>query len=139
MDILPALLNNVKMMQQISRYYNTNERMTTLYVKLSSQLINMCGHMCRMNLTRKGKPWDQNPDEVVANMPRHWHKPRDLENKYSHSKLHTQVHFTYRIRATCALSPIDDLRALQYECTFISVDITIAIASLSCASASSSS
>ena len=132
MDILPALLNNVKMMQQISRYYNTNERMATLYVKLSSQLINMCGHMCRMNLTRKGKPWE---DIVIAQMRWHWHKPRDLDNKYSHSKLHTQVHFTYRIRATCALSPIDDLRALQYECTFISVDITIAIASLSCASA----
>ena len=58
---------------------------------------------------------------------------------HSHSKLHTQVYFTYRMLATCALSPIGDLRALQYECTFISVDITVAIASLSCASAWSSS
>lgn len=74
MDILPALLNNVKMMQQISRYYNTNERMTTLYVKLSNQLVNMC----RMNLTRKGKPWDQNPDEVVA----HMQEVRKMYNSY---------------------------------------------------------
>ena len=51
------------------------EKMTTLYVKLSNQLINMCGHMYRMNLTRKGKPWE---DIVIARMPRHWHKPRNL-------------------------------------------------------------
>jgi len=63
-ESLPALLNNVKMMQQISRYYNTSERMTTLYVKISNQII-ACS---RRNLTAAGKPWDQNCQELVAHM-----------------------------------------------------------------------
>ena len=33
-DALPALLNNIKMMHSIARYYNTPERMTTLFVKV---------------------------------------------------------------------------------------------------------
>ena len=33
LDGLPALLNNIKMMHTIARYYNTPERMTTLFYK----------------------------------------------------------------------------------------------------------
>ena len=34
-DMLPGLMNNVKMMHTIARYYNTTERMTTLFVKIT--------------------------------------------------------------------------------------------------------
>eukprot|EP00959_Pyramimonas_sp_CCMP1952_P268688 5617866-Pyramimonas_sp.AAC.2 len=33
-DSLPALMNNIKMMHTIARYYNTPERMTTLFCKV---------------------------------------------------------------------------------------------------------
>ena len=38
-DTLPALLNNIKMMHTIARYYNTTERMTTLFRKITDQMI----------------------------------------------------------------------------------------------------
>jgi len=73
-EMLPGMLNNVKMMQQISRYYNTPERMTTLYVKISNQIISNA----RMNVTSKGKLWDQNCDDVTA----HLNLVRNLYNSY---------------------------------------------------------
>ena len=41
-DIIPALLNAVKMIYTISRYFNTPERVTKLLTKISNQLINVC-------------------------------------------------------------------------------------------------
>ena len=37
-DALPALLNSIKMVHTIARYYNTTERMTNLFVKVSNQV-----------------------------------------------------------------------------------------------------
>lgn len=39
-DTLPALMNSIKMIHTIARYYNTNERMTGLFVKITNQMIN---------------------------------------------------------------------------------------------------
>ena len=36
-DCLPGLLNNIKMMLTIARYYNTTERMTNLFRKITNQ------------------------------------------------------------------------------------------------------
>jgi len=63
-DSLQPLLHNIKMMQQISRYYNTEQRMTTLFVKITNQMINNC----RLNVLKNGKPWEQNPEVLVENM-----------------------------------------------------------------------
>jgi dynein heavy chain, axonemal len=41
-EILPALMNSIKMIHTIARYYNTNERMTGLFVKITNQMINNC-------------------------------------------------------------------------------------------------
>ena len=43
-DTLPALMNSIKMIHTIARYYNTNERMTNLFVKITQQMINNCKH-----------------------------------------------------------------------------------------------
>ena len=41
-DALPALMNSIKMIHTIARYYNTNERMTTLFSKITNQMIVNC-------------------------------------------------------------------------------------------------
>ena len=41
-DTLPALLNSIKMIHTIARSYNTTERMTTLFNKITNQMIANC-------------------------------------------------------------------------------------------------
>lgn len=41
-EALPALMNSIKMIHTIARYYNTNERMTGLFVKITNQMIKNC-------------------------------------------------------------------------------------------------
>ena len=63
-EALPGLLNNIKMMQQIARYYNTNERMTTLFVKITNQMITNC----KAHIKAPGKLWEQEPTTLCENM-----------------------------------------------------------------------
>lgn len=41
-DTLPALMNSIKMIHTIARYYNTPERLTALFVKITDQMIANC-------------------------------------------------------------------------------------------------
>ena len=50
-----ALLNNIKMMHTVARYYNTPQRMTTLFQKVSNQIINNC----KEYLAAPGTLWNQ--------------------------------------------------------------------------------
>jgi dynein heavy chain len=50
-ETLPALMNSIKMIHTIARYYNTNERMTGLFVKITNQMIKNC----RTNILNFGK------------------------------------------------------------------------------------
>jgi len=40
LDILPGLMNAAKMIHTIARYFNTTERMTKLFMKITNQMIN---------------------------------------------------------------------------------------------------
>lgn len=41
-DILPGLMSSVQMIHTIARYYNTQERMTSLLSKMTDQMIKTC-------------------------------------------------------------------------------------------------
>ena len=57
LDAIPGLMNAIRMLNSYSRYYNTSERMTALFVKVTNQMITAC----RAHITESGfyKIWDQ--------------------------------------------------------------------------------
>eukprot|EP00941_MAST-03F_sp_MAST-3F-sp1_P001388 g1388.t1 len=66
-DTLPALMNSIKMIHTIARYYNTTERMTTLFVKITNQMItNSKKYIC--NGAPVDKLWDQEPKALVERL-----------------------------------------------------------------------
>eukprot|EP00854_Cymbomonas_tetramitiformis_P002070 gene2070-2767_t len=63
-DSLPALMNNIKMMHTIARYYNTPERMTTLFCKITNQMINNC----KTHVLAAGQLWNQDKPSLLVNL-----------------------------------------------------------------------
>ncbi|CAM9244386.1 unnamed protein product [Chrysoparadoxa australica] len=66
-DTLPALMNSIKMIHTIARYYNTDERMTGLFAKITDQMIANCKD-CIMGGGTMDELWDKNPQELVRQL-----------------------------------------------------------------------
>ena len=74
-ETLPALMNSIKMIHTIARYYNTNERMTGLFVKITTEMIILnIKRMARGETGKRGEPqsddvlWQEDkypPDELI--------------------------------------------------------------------------
>eukprot|EP00397_Hematodinium_sp_SG-2012_P000031 GEMP01000031.1.p1 GENE.GEMP01000031.1~~GEMP01000031.1.p1 ORF type:complete len:4639 (+),score=1050.01 GEMP01000031.1:391-14307(+) len=66
-DTLPALMNSVKMIHTIARYYNTTERMTNLFTKITNQMIINCKD-CILDGDETDKLWDKDPLVLIHNL-----------------------------------------------------------------------
>jgi len=60
-------MNSIKMIHTIARYYNTNERMTNLFAKITDQMIKNC----KQSITNGASVdalWDSDPQELVRQL-----------------------------------------------------------------------
>lgn len=67
-DTLPALMNSIKMIHTIARYYNTNDRMTDLFKKITNQMIICCKNAILEGETSDDKLWDHErypPEKLI--------------------------------------------------------------------------
>jgi dynein heavy chain, axonemal len=55
-EILPAMMNSIKMIHTIARYYNTTEQMTGLLAKITTSMIKTCARtIMNVKFARKGE------------------------------------------------------------------------------------
>lgn len=64
LDILPGLMNAVKMVHTIARYFNTTARMTKLFMKITNQLIESCKDAINGQEAPE-KIWDKDPGPLL--------------------------------------------------------------------------
>lgn len=64
LDSLHTLLQSIMTLYKIARYYGTPQRMTTLFSKITNQMI--C--LCKDSILAPGKLWDQDKPTLVANL-----------------------------------------------------------------------
>ena len=67
-DTLPALMNSIKMIHTIARYYNTNDRVTELFKKITKQMIICCKNSILNGETSDDKLWNHErfpPEKLI--------------------------------------------------------------------------
>lgn len=84
-DILPALMNAVKMIHTISRYFGTTERVTKLFMKISNQMITAC----KLNLNGKDvadRLWDKDLPTILQTMEKCLQLNEQYQEQYKQTK-----------------------------------------------------
>jgi len=67
-ETLPAMMNSIKMIHTVARYYNTTERMTNLLMKITHQMIENCKNCILAGCSSPAELWKQDPEQLVRNL-----------------------------------------------------------------------
>ncbi|XP_032818620.1 dynein axonemal heavy chain 5-like isoform X1 [Petromyzon marinus] len=82
---IPGLMSNIRMVHTISRYYNSSEHMTSLFVKVTNQMIATCKAYLHQG---GGKIWDHDWDNLLQRMS----ECIRLNEEYQHCFHETKQH-----------------------------------------------
>jgi len=63
-DTLPALMNAIKMIHTIARFYNTADKMTGLFMKITNQMINNCKKRI-LDGEKSDQIWNRDPLKLI--------------------------------------------------------------------------
>ncbi|XP_069744234.1 dynein axonemal heavy chain 8-like [Narcine bancroftii] len=63
---VPNLINTIQMIHNVSRYYNTSQHLTSLFIKVTNQMVTAC----KAYITQDGtlRVWDQDSEVVINKM-----------------------------------------------------------------------
>ena len=64
-ETLPSLMNAIKMIHTIARFYNTSDKMTGLFIKITNQMIKNCKEKIIPIGTKIEDVWKRDPAEVI--------------------------------------------------------------------------
>jgi dynein heavy chain len=64
-ETLPALMNAIKMIHTISRYYNTSKILTVLFMKITNQIITNCRDRILRGKTYE-EIWNFEPNDLIS-------------------------------------------------------------------------
>lgn len=70
MEVMPSVLNSMKMIHTLSRHYGTEVRMTNLFERITNQLINRCKTVIYDGPATPpfNQLWKQDPADVISKM-----------------------------------------------------------------------
>ncbi|XP_043198855.1 dynein axonemal heavy chain 8-like [Amphibalanus amphitrite] len=88
-EALPSLIGAIRLINTISRYYNTSERMTSLFVKVTNQMVNSC----KSFITDDGTSdiWEQPYRPLVEKLQVCIHLYRDYQAFFHKTKRRIQT------------------------------------------------
>ena len=66
-ETLPALMSAIKMIYTIARYYNTPEKITNLFVKVTNQMIRNCKRKIQDG-KNSDQVWERQPEELIKEL-----------------------------------------------------------------------
>jgi hypothetical protein len=62
------MMNSIKMVHAIARHYNTEEKMTNIFKKITNQMIENCKQCIYDGDDSGSKLWEQDPEQLVRNL-----------------------------------------------------------------------